>query len=220
MTDTSNPVMQLKNKRVGLALASGFFGFYHHAGVLKALVSRGIEPSMVTGTSAGAIVAAMYAAGLNPEEVACRLLEVERKQFWDMQWPLSSDGFGLLSGVAFGALLSRILPVHSFEKCAIPSAMGVYNMENGRTEHLNSGSMISGVRASCAVPYLFKPVRVGDRCYWDEVLGDQCQGRAYWTTSHVYNSVQVWVIAFNDAGLGFFSSTGDTELRVRCVRDD
>ena len=105
----------LKNKRVGLALSGGFFGFFHHAGVLEALDELGIRPARLTGTSAGALVASMYAAGLEPNEVRRELLSVRRGDFWDPQLPFTRRGFGLLAGYRMSAELSRVLPVHRFE---------------------------------------------------------------------------------------------------------
>ena len=158
---------QIREKRVGLALASGFFGFYHHAGVLTALHQRGIRPTRVSGASAGALVASMYASGSSPARIAEDLLAVKRSDFWDAHWPWSRTGFGLLAGHKFASVLSRTLPVHRFEDCDIPLSVNAYDIEEGRTRHLDSGALIPAVRASCAVPYLFSPVEIDGRRYWD-----------------------------------------------------
>ena len=158
---------RLRGRRVGVALSSGFFGFFHHAGVLEALVARGIAPARIAGNSAGALVGGMYASGLDPAAIADALLAVRRADFWDAGWPLTARGFGLLSGERLGAHLSRVLPVHGFADCRLPFAAGVYGIEDGRTRHLTSGSLVTAIRASCAVPYLFQPVEVGGRRCWD-----------------------------------------------------
>jgi predicted acylesterase/phospholipase RssA len=158
---------EIREKRVGLALASGFFGFYHHAGVLTALHQRGIRPTRVSGASAGALVASMYASGSSPAQIAEDLLAVKRSDFWDAHWPWSRTGFGLLAGHKFASVLSRTLPVHRFEDCDIPLSVNAYDIEEGRTRHLDSGALIPAVRASCAVPYLFSPVEIDGRRYWD-----------------------------------------------------
>jgi len=164
---------QLRGRRVGLALASGFFGFYHHAGVLAALVARGVRPARVTGNSAGALVGAMYAAGLEPDAIADELCAVERRDFWDAGWPFSARGFGLLAGERFGARLGRILPAHSFAACRVPLAVGVYGIDDGRVRHVDTGALIQAVRASCAVPYMFQPVEIGGRRFWDGGFGEK-----------------------------------------------
>jgi NTE family protein len=158
---------QLATKRIGLALASGFFGFYHHAGVLQALAARGISPARVTGVSAGALVGAMYAAGADPERLGDELLEVRRADFWDAGWPFGRNGFGLLAGHALASRLASVLPVHGFAQCRIPLTVSAYEISTGRVRYLSDGSLVQAVRASCAVPYLFAPVEVDGRAFWD-----------------------------------------------------
>ena len=158
---------RLKQQKVAVAFSSGFFGFYHHAGVLRALLAHDIRPVHVCGTSAGAIVAGMYGAGLDGDEICNALLEIKRKDFWDFQIPFSKKGFGWLAGERLGAALARLLPNHSFETCRVPVVMGVYRVRDGRSIHMRSGSLILGIRASCAVPYLFQPVQIDDEIYWD-----------------------------------------------------
>jgi predicted acylesterase/phospholipase RssA len=163
----------IRGARVGVALSSGFFGFFHHAGVLEALVGRGIRPVRMTGNSAGALVGAMYASGLEPAQITAELLSIRRADFWDPGWPFSPLGFGLLAGEKLAGRLARALPVHGFAECRIPLAVGVYGLEDGRTRHLSRGAVVPAVRASCAVPYLFQPVPIGDRSYWDGGFGEK-----------------------------------------------
>lgn len=157
----------LENNRTAVVFASGYFGFYHHAGVLSALWERGVRPVRVSGTSAGAIVAAMYAAGLTPPEIQTALLSIRRSDFTDLQVPFSRRGFGLIGGHRFAATLARVLPVHRFEDCVIPLSLGVYRLKDGRVCQLHTGSLIEAVRASCAVPYMFSPVEINGVIYWD-----------------------------------------------------
>jgi NTE family protein len=141
--------------------------------VLEALSDRGIRPARIAGSSAGALVGAMYAAGLEPAEVAAELLSVRRADFWDPGWPLTARGFGLLAGEKLAARLARALPVHGFAECRVPLSLGVYGLCDGRTRHLSDGALVPAVRASCAVPYLFQPVELGGRCYWDGGFGEK-----------------------------------------------
>ncbi|MBN2718819.1 MAG: patatin-like phospholipase family protein [Deltaproteobacteria bacterium] len=164
---TASLASRLREQKVAVAFSSGFFGFYHHAGVLRALLEHDIRPVHVCGTSAGAIVAALYGAGLDGQEICDALLEIKRKDFWDFQFPFTKKGFGWLAGERLGAALARLLPTHSFETCRVPVVMGVYRVRDGRSIHLGKGSLILGVRASCAVPYLFQPVQIDNEIYWD-----------------------------------------------------
>jgi NTE family protein len=164
---------RLKGKRVGVALAAGFFGFYHHAGVLVALARRDIRPVRITGTSAGALTASMFAAGMEPEAIGDYLLGLERDDFWDMQWPLTRLGVGLLAGHRFRGRLGQVLPVHSFEACPVPFAVGVYNLAQGRVAHMSTGPLIPAVYASCAFPYLLSPIEIDGVRYWDGGFGEK-----------------------------------------------
>jgi NTE family protein len=166
-------VEKLRGARVGVALCSGFFGFFHHAGVLEALAGRGIRPARIAGNSAGALVGAMYAAGLEPAEVSAELLSVRREEFWDPGWPLTARGFGLLAGEKLAARLARALPVHGFAECRVPLSLGVYGLDDGRMRHLSDGALVPAVRASCAVPYLFQPVAIRGRNCWDGGFGEK-----------------------------------------------
>jgi predicted acylesterase/phospholipase RssA len=158
---------RLNGKRVALAMSAGFFGFYHQAGVLKALTDSGVRPVRISGNSAGALVASMYAAGLEARDIRDMLLSLERGDFWDVEWPLDSKGVGFLGGRRFQDKLSRSLPVDTFEACRIPLTVGAYDLDVGRMKYLSSGPIIQAVYASCAVPYMFKPAVINGRRYWD-----------------------------------------------------
>ena len=73
----------LKNKRIGVVFSSGFFGFFAHAGCLKALEELGIEPVGYAGTSSGAIAAAFAAAGLSAAQISAVLFNLRKQDFWD-----------------------------------------------------------------------------------------------------------------------------------------
>jgi predicted acylesterase/phospholipase RssA len=158
---------RLAGKRTALALSAGYFGFYHQAGVLKALIDANVRPVRISGNSAGALVAGMYAAGLEPTDIRDRLLALKRKDFWDMGRPLDARGIGLLDGYRFQKELARSLPVSTFEGCRIPLTVGAYDLDVGRIKYLSSGPLVPAVYASCAIPYLFKPVKIDGRRLWD-----------------------------------------------------
>ena len=158
---------QLSQQKTAIAFSSGFFGFYHHAGALKAIIEQGITPLKVSGTSAGSIVAALYAAGLPPDDICDALLTIKRRDFWDFSFPFTRNGFGWLKGERFKNLMDTLLPVHDFADCKIPLSVGVYTIDDGRSRQLSSGDITAAVRASSAVPYLFQPIKINNRIYWD-----------------------------------------------------
>ena len=146
----------------GLAMSSGFFGFYAHTGMLAALSARGLVPGHVGGSSAGALVGGAWAAGLSPADLAALLLGLERAHFWD-----PGPGLGLLRGRKFDALLRDALPVHDLAACAVPVYLSVFDILARRTAVLRRGDVATAIRASCAVPGMFQPVWIDRRPYWD-----------------------------------------------------
>jgi len=152
----------------GLAMSSGFFGFFAHTGMLSALAARGLLPVHASGSSAGALVAGAWAAGLSCEALAGELARLERAHFWD-----PAPGAGLLAGRRFDALLRAMLPVAEIERCAVPLRISVFDILARRTEVLERGDLASAIRASCAVPGLFQPVWIGRRPYWDGGILDR-----------------------------------------------
>jgi NTE family protein len=152
----------------GLAMSSGFFSFFAHTGMLSALIARGLRPTHVAGSSAGALVAGAWGAGLEPDELAGVLAEVRREDFWD-----PSIGPGLLAGRKFDALLRRMLPQGAIDACRVPVRISVFDILARRTVVLERGDLAKAIRASCAVPAMFQPVWIDRRPYWDGGILDR-----------------------------------------------
>lgn len=152
----------------GLAMSSGFFSFYAHTGVLAALTARGLVPTHVAGSSAGAMVTACWAAGVPPEELAATLVALRREDFWD-----PSLGAGLLAGKKFDGLLRRMLPVDRIESCRVPVQISAFDILARRTRVLERGDLPRAIRASCAVPAMFQPVWIDRRPHWDGGILDR-----------------------------------------------
>lgn len=152
----------------GLAMSSGFFSFYAHTGMLSALVERGLRPVHVAGSSAGALVTAAWAAGLEPEELARVLFQLRRDDFWD-----PAPGAGLLAGKKLDRLLRDVLPVGTFAACRVPSRISVFEILGRRTRVIDTGDLATAIRASCAVPGMFQPVWIDRRPHWDGGILDR-----------------------------------------------
>lgn len=145
-----------------LALSSGYFGFFAHCGVMLALEEAGLVPAQLAGSSAGALVAGCFGAGLSATEISERLHAVTRADFWD-----PFPGFGLLRGRKFRQHLHQILPGDDLSTCKIPVAVSVFDVFGQKTEVRRRGSLAAAIQASCALPGLFQPVRLDGRYYWD-----------------------------------------------------
>ena len=151
-------------KKIGLALSGGGARGFAHVGAVKILASHGISFDMIAGTSAGSIVGAALASGMTPDEIEA----MARKVGWlNTLRPSFSIG-GLLSSAPMGNMLRRELPATRFEDLKIPFAAVAYDIDKGEQVLLKgSGGLIPAIRASCAVPGVFAPIRVGDRLLVD-----------------------------------------------------
>jgi NTE family protein len=158
----------LTEKPFTLAMSSGFFGFFAHAGVVSVLEEQGLRPARITGSSAGALVGALWGAGIPATRIREELLGLRREHFWDL-WP----GPGLLRGRRFRALLERNLPVRTFEETPVALALSVWDLLARKTVVLERGPLAPAIHASCALPVLFHPVRLGGRLYADGGIADR-----------------------------------------------
>src|SRR5688572_16732019 len=109
-------------------MSSGFFAFYAHTGMLESLISHGVSPAVVAGSSAGALVGGAWGAGPDPEMLAPQLARLERCAFWD-----PAIGAGLLAGKKFDALLRAMLPVSAIDACRVPVRISVFDILARRT---------------------------------------------------------------------------------------
>tara|TARA_B100001964_G_C14105473_1_gene541309 strand:+ start:272 stop:1039 length:768 start_codon:yes stop_codon:yes gene_type:complete len=163
---------QLREQPFTLVLSAGFFGFFAHTGILAALEEFELEPDRIVGASAGALAGGLWAAGLSAAELQDELAGLERRDFWDPGLPLG----GLLKGRRFEAMLSRMLSgrgIRYFEDCQRPFSAVVFDLIGRQTTTIDRGHLVPAIRASCAVPLMFRPVRVGWRYYVDGGLKDR-----------------------------------------------
>ncbi|QEC52322.1 NTE family protein [Anseongella ginsenosidimutans] len=153
-------------QRVALVLSGGGARAWAHIGLLKALEEEGIYPEVVSGVSAGAIVGAMYASGRSADET----LEIVQKT--DMFKILRKGLFSFMAG-AFSSLghlqqqLEVFLPDNSFGSLQRKLFITTVNLNTGRVEIFDSGELHKPIMASCAVPLLFAPVKMGEYLYAD-----------------------------------------------------
>lgn len=151
-----------------LAMSSGFFGFFAHAGFLSVLEEEGLLPARACGSSAGALVTGLWAAGMPAGRIRDELLALRREHFWD-----PSLGFGLLRGELFSKRLRAAVAVETFDQCRVPLAVSVFDVRALRTKVLSAGPLVPAIQASCAAPVLFQPVRIGGRPYLDGGIFDR-----------------------------------------------
>jgi predicted acylesterase/phospholipase RssA len=165
------------SSKVALCLNSSFLGYFAHAGFLRALLGLGVRPVAVSGASAGALVAGLFAAGMDPAEMLDLFVSPElRKVFREPGAPLR--GFatilnlpghtGALNGERAAALLRERLGTRRVEECTAPRlALSVTNLTDGRSEAATSGPLADLILASGAFPGVFASRPVEDRWFWD-----------------------------------------------------
>ena len=153
--------------RIGLALGGGFARGIAHVGVLKIFERNGIPIHCITGVSAGSIVAAAYASGASPDEIASAACSM---RFGDVaRWSLSRMGFVVSKRMK--PFLQRLLKHHCFE--AMPTPLGVVATDLCTGEPVSfrdTGDVFLPIRASCSYPGLFQPVRSGGRVLVDGAM--------------------------------------------------
>jgi NTE family protein len=148
----------LADRPFTLGMSSGFFGFYAHAGFVGALDHAQLLPARLTGSSAGALVAGLWAAGVDVASMTQELLALRRHDFWD-----PAPGLGLLRGELFAARLRALLPVERFAECRVPLAVSVFDLGTLGTRVVDRGPLAPAIQASCTFPFLFQPQRVAGR---------------------------------------------------------
>ena len=163
---------ELREKPFTLVLSAGFFGFFAHTGFLQTLEELELEPDRVVGASAGALAGGLWSAGLSARQLQEELARLRRSDFWDPGLPLG----GLLKGQRFEGMLERIVAsqdVRYFEDCVRPFSAVVFDLLSRQTRCIDRGQLVPAIRASCAVPFMFRPVRVGWRYCVDGGLLDR-----------------------------------------------
>ena len=152
-----------KKIKVALALGGGAARGFAHIGVIKALEAQGIEPDIVVGTSAGSVVAALYASGMNGFELQNLALQMEEAMVAD--WTLPNRG--VLKGEALQAFINQKVAQQPIQALKKPLGVVATDLQSGELVLFRRGNTGMAVRASSAVPGMFQPVDIGGRDFVD-----------------------------------------------------
>ncbi len=152
-----------KPPRIGLALGGGAARGFAHIGVIQVLEEAGIQPDLVVGTSAGSLVAALYASGRSGPEMATLALGMDEGAITDWSFPAR----GLIRGEALARYVRQHTAGLSIEQMKLPLGIVATDLDSGAGILFQRGDTGSAVRASSAVPAVFQPVRIGNREYVD-----------------------------------------------------
>ena len=161
----ASPAVVKKIPRIGLALGGGAARGFAHIGVIQVLEEAGIQPSLVVGTSAGSLVAALYANGKSGAELQHIAETMEEATFADWTLPIFSRG--MLRGAALARYVSSQVDGRPIESMALPLGIVATDLNSGLGVLFRRGDTATAVRASSAVPALFQPVKISGREYVD-----------------------------------------------------
>jgi NTE family protein len=152
-----------KPPRIGLALGGGAARGFAHIGVIQVLEENGIRPDLVVGTSAGSLVAALYASGKTGPEMALLAQNMDEGAITDWSFP----GRGLIRGEALAKYVREQTGGRQIEQMKLPLGIVATDLDSGAPILFRRGDTGVAVRASSAVPAVFQPVRIGSREYVD-----------------------------------------------------
>lgn len=148
---------------IALVLGGGGVKGFAHVGVIKVLESHGIKPGIVVGTSAGSFVGALYASGMNAYALQSVALGMQEADIRDLT--LSSQGF--LIGDKLQQYVNTQVKNKAIHQFPIRFAAVATDLESGEKVAFNYGNAGQAVRASCSIPNVFLPARIGKRQFVD-----------------------------------------------------
>ena len=149
--------------RIGLALGGGAARGFAHIGVIQVLEEAGIRPDLVAGTSAGSLVAALYASGKTGAEMAALAMAMDEGAITDWAFPSR----GLIRGEALARYVREQTGGRTIEQMKLPLGIVATHLDSGAAVLFQRGDTGAAVRASSAVPAVFQPVKIGPAEYVD-----------------------------------------------------
>lgn len=154
--------------KIGIAFGGGAARGWAHIGVLRALYDAGIVPDFISGTSIGAVVGGCYAAGRldDLEDFATNLTRRTIFGYFDV----NLSGSGLINGHRLGETIKLALGETTIQDLATPFTAVATEIGTGHEVWLARGSLVDAMRASYAIPGVFKPVRIDGRWLFDGAL--------------------------------------------------
>jgi NTE family protein len=161
------PIKKKKPKlKIGLALSGGGALGIAHIGALKALQESKIKISYISGTSAGAVVAACWAFGISTDE----MIEISKKLNWLKISNFGYSKLGLNSNKPVGKIIKDYIGDKNIEDAKIPLAIIATDIDSGKKVIFREGNLAEAVMASACIPVFFAPVEIGKRKLVDGML--------------------------------------------------
>lgn len=147
---------------INLVLSGGAEKGVAHIALLEKLEELNIKINAISACSSGSLVGSMYASGMRPQEILHFFKTTEIFQF---SW-ITIAKPGIFNSSNYARLIDNKIKT-TFEELKIPLIISTTNLNKGTTEYFNEGDLLNPVLASCALPGLFNPVRIGGMLYSD-----------------------------------------------------
>lgn len=160
---TTAPVLTPVKLRIGLALGGGAAKGFAHIGVIKMLEASGIHPDVVSGTSAGSVVGALYASGMDAFQLQEQAFSLDESKVRDVR--LFSGG--LVQGQKLQDYVNQLVDNRSMEKLKLPFAAVSTDLDTGQRVVFVRGNTGQAVRASSSIPGVFEPTVINGKRYVD-----------------------------------------------------
>jgi NTE family protein len=154
--------------RIGLALGGGVVRGISHIGVLSALQEARIPIDYVAGSSAGSLIGALYCAGWSPDQIRETARNLRWRRLARLTWPR----FGWVSFEPMARWLIKQLGDIQIGDLRIPFAAVATDLVTGEPVRFRQGRLATIVQASCSVPGLVAPTKIGNRTLGDGSLSD------------------------------------------------
>jgi len=151
--------------KLGLALGGGAARGFAHIGVIQVLEEAGLRPDFVAGTSAGSVVAALYASGKTGAQLQQIGESMEEAAITD--WTLPVFNSGILRGDALAKYVNQQVGGRAIENMTVPLGIVATDLYSGEMMVFQKGDTGKAMRASSAVPAIFQPVKISGRSYVD-----------------------------------------------------
>ena len=154
-------------KKLTLVLGGGACKGYAHIGVLKVLEENGIKPSLIVGTSMGAIIGGVYACGIDIDYIMYICKDLTRKKLMDFNLINAIFTTGIMSGKKLKKILLREIGNISHDELDIPFVATATDILNGELVILNQGSVVDNILASAAIPGIYPLIQKNNQILCD-----------------------------------------------------
>jgi NTE family protein len=146
-------------KRIGLALGAGGAKGLCHLAFLQAMDELGVRPAVIAGSSIGAVIGGLYAAGVSGARLEQLVQDIGFRDLYKIVTDFSIlSNSAIFKGKGVEDFLSREIPARTFEEVQIPFKVVATNFWDRRPVLFETGNLITAIRASMALPALFEPV--------------------------------------------------------------